>query len=373
MLRNGSITLKKQRAESTQHIRRTSGRRMERLVRVPVARTNTHSAKCLNEGRRLLSRRQDWWHRHLAGPGEDALHEGKHRFSWEVAIREEHVRKTFAADLSYMYSLDMTAYNDGMALVAPIAREFNAVMAFSVRTGGRSLPPLDSLNFSAAHGDTRENVQHNLEALAAGLGIDARLVATCRQVHGDAIEIVHAVPDSPPVADAIIATRPGIFPAVKTADCLSILVLDPIRLISAAIHAGWRGTVLRITRKVLDTLIQRFKADPRELKVGLGPAIGPCCYEVDDTVLKPFRQVVPEADRFITTVPRGPSRNPTGRVSTRLDLVGANRHELSLLGIPDENIFSANLCTACRPDLFFSHRRDSIPSGRHLAITGFRV
>lgn len=267
----------------------------------------------------------------------------------------------------------MTLNDDGTALVAPIAHAFNAVMAFSVRRGGWSLPPLDSLNFSLAHGDNRENVQHNLEVLTGGLGIDARHVATCRQVHGDTVEIVRVVPDIPPVADAIIATRPGIFPAVKTADCVSILVLDPVHTISAAIHAGWRGTVLRIARKVLDTLMQRFKADPQELKIGLGPAIGRCCYEVDDTVLKPFRQVVPDADRFIAMVPKGPSHGPSGSKSTRLDLAAANRHELSLLGIPDENIFSVNLCTSCRPDLFFSHRRDGIPSGRHLAVTGFRV
>jgi YfiH family protein len=159
---------------------------------------------------------------------------------------------------------------------------------------------------------------------------------------------------------------------VKTADCLPILILDPVRKISAAVHAGWRGTILRITRKTLQILISEFGSNPGDLHVALGPAIGSCCYEVDDRVLIPFRKAIPEADRFIRVVfkKHGSGRRQTA--SPRLDLVGANRSELTSLGVPDENITSIDLCTSCHSELFFSYRRDGRPSGRHLAVTGFK-
>ncbi|MBM3302411.1 MAG: peptidoglycan editing factor PgeF, partial [Deltaproteobacteria bacterium] len=184
--------------------------------------------------------------------------------------------------------------------------------------------------------------------------------------------IIDSLPESPVRADALIATVPGIFPAVKTADCLPILILDPTRKISAAVHAGWRGTVLRITQKVLQILVTELHMDPADLKVALGPAIGPCCYEVDDAVLIPFRKAIPEADRFIQVVSSTEGSALNRIESRRLDLVAANRSELTGFGVPKENIVSIEICTSCHPDLFFSYRRDGSPSGRHLAVTGFK-
>src|SRR5208283_781359 len=171
--------------------------------------------------------------------------------------------------------------NGAVALVLPKIGRTNSVMAFSLRIGGCSQPPFDSLNFSASQGDALENVQGNYTLLAKRLGIEATQIAACRQMHEDTVEIIDTLPRIPPRADAIITTTPGIYPAIKTADCLPILLLDPVRQIAGAIHAGWRGTVLRISRKVVQMMKSRFGTNPADLVAGLGPAIGPCCYEVD--------------------------------------------------------------------------------------------
>jgi polyphenol oxidase len=246
------------------------------------------------------------------------------------------------------------------------------VMAFSLRTGRYSPAPLDSLNFSQTQGDSSGNVKRNVKRLSEHLAIDPSRIATCRQVHGNAIAIVDDVPVGLPEADALITDRPGLFPAVKTADCLPVLILDPVKRVAAAVHAGWRGTVLRITREVIDLMKSRFDCDPGNITAALGPGIGTCCYEVDDAVLVPFRRALPDADRFITIRELDTSHGQKSRQSFRLDLAAANRFELIAHGVPEANIVTAGLCTSCRPDLFFSHRRDGAVSGRHIAVTGFR-
>jgi YfiH family protein len=260
-----------------------------------------------------------------------------------------------------------TAANGTVALVLPELGRTNSIMAFSVRTGGCSPPPFESLNFSVSQGDALENVQRNYTILAKRLGIEADRIVTCRQVHEDSVEVIDALPQVPPRADAIITSTPGIYPAIKTADCLPILLLDPMRRVVGAIHAGWRGTVLRITRKVLGMMKSRYGTNPTDLVAGLGPAIGPCCYEVDEVVLKPFRQAFPQADQFII---RSESRDRS-KESLHLDLVGANRFELIQEGVPLASIHSTEHCTSCNSTLFFSYRRDGVKSGRHIALTGF--
>jgi YfiH family protein len=181
------------------------------------------------------------------------------------------------------------------------------------------------------------------------------------------------------------------------------MLLDPARKVVAAVHAGWNGTRQRILRKVVRVMKSEFETDPADLLVALGPAIGPCCYEVDDAVLVPFRRNFPGAASFIVSLDRLenahalPRHNPVDRMSEsdeflrarpleprpldatreasrsfRLDLVAANHAELRREGVPESRISGIDLCTACYPDLFFSHRRDHGQTGRHVAIVGFR-
>ncbi len=290
---------------------------------------------------------------------------------------------------------------DNIALKLTGLEQYGAFMAFSLRSGGVSPSPFDSLNFSTQEGDSVENVRQNFRILGERLEIDPQRIVTCRQVHGDEIVIIDDMPDRPPEADATITTSPEIYLAVKTADCVPILLNNPVRGISAAVHVGWRGAVLRIVRRLLRLLNSRFKSNPEDLIAGVGPAIGNCCYEVDDIVLKPFRENFLEADQFIRSTakpightgdrhggrshhnPVGPASLPAGDLGNKphvsvnserafLDLPGIARFELISGGIPERNIHSVDLCTVCRPDLFFSHRRDRGRTGRHIAVCGFK-
>ncbi|MGO9570672.1 MAG: peptidoglycan editing factor PgeF [Desulfomonilaceae bacterium] len=254
-----------------------------------------------------------------------------------------------------------------VALVLPEIGRTNSVMAFSVRTGGCSPPPFKSLNFAVSQGDAPENVRCNYKTLSKRLGIEAARIAACRQMHGDTVEIIDSLPHISARADAIITSTPGIYPSIKTADCVPILLLDPVRRVAGAIHAGWRGTVLRISRKVVRIMKSRFGSNPTDLVAGLGPSIGSCCYEVDEVVLKPYRQAFPEAEQFVIRSKSG----ALSKESLRLDLVGVNRFELIQGGVPPANIHSTELCTSCNSALFFSYRRDGVKSGRHVAIAGF--
>jgi polyphenol oxidase len=260
--------------------------------------------------------------------------------------------------------------NGPVALVLNEAKRQNAIVAFSLRTGGCSPVPFDSLNFSVTQGDDPANVTENLATFSYHLGVDPSRIATIRQVHGDRIHVWDGPVGTAPEADAIIVPRPGVFPGIKTADCLPVMVLDPVQRISAAVHAGWRGSVLRITAKVLAVLLTEFGSDPHHLIAALGPSIGTCCYEVDARVLEPLREAIPDSERFVTVVDGDGEKH--GRPSFRLDLTALNRFELLEAGVPSDHIITTGYCTSCRGDLFFSHRRDGVDSGRHLSIAGFR-
>src|SRR5512137_2969306 len=111
----------------------------------------------------------------------------------------------------------MTTDNDMVVEINGVER-FGALMAFSFRQGGKSPAPFDTLNFSEEQGDSAENVQHNFEVLGKRLGLEPRQIVTCTQVHRDRVIILDSVPESPPEADAIIATAEDVYPAVKVAD-----------------------------------------------------------------------------------------------------------------------------------------------------------
>jgi hypothetical protein len=262
-------------------------------------------------------------------------------------------------------------------------------MAFSVRTGGFSPPPLDSLNFSVREGDAHENVRRNLSRLANDLGIDPRAIVLCNQVHGSAIEILDSVPAIRPTADALIVVAPGVFAAIRIADCLPILILDKVRRVCAAVHAGWKGALQGIVQLTLRMMKTRLGCRASDLVAALGPCIGPCCYEVDDRVAIPllrrfsdngFLYAADAPPRFAAhrdyspgcVMPRTLHKPPRPvRNTYRLDLVQANRLLILAEGVPESNIYQLGLCTACHPDLFFSHRRDKGKTGRQIAVVGF--
>lgn len=240
-----------------------------------------------------------------------------------------------------------------------------AVMVFSLRLD--LIPAFDGSPENEIENDNDRDYQF----LSGQLNVDPARIVFIDQVHGSKI-VTRNEEAERLVGDAVIIDEEGYYPSIKTADCQAILILDPIRRVSAAIHAGWRGTVERITRKVIIELETAFGSRPSDLIAALGPSVGTCCYEVDEKVITPFRESMPDAERFIESYLITDPISGMDRISRRLDLRRANRHELIDSGVNQENIKDLNLCTKCHNTMFYSYRRDGANPGRLIALAGFR-
>jgi YfiH family protein len=229
---------------------------------------------------------------------------------------------------------------------------------FTTRHGGVSTGAFASLNVSTALGDSPGNVGENLARIAGTAGIAADRIATVSQVHGASIERA-AEGDAAALAvrpaDAVWTDTPGIAVAVKTADCVPVLLADPAGRV-AAVHSGWRGTDLEVCAAAVAELC-RQGARPDQLVAAIGPCIRACCYEVSDELAARFRE------RFGSEViAQGGGTRP------HLDLVRAIRATLRRSGLESDRIDVIERCTACEAEDFFSHRRDGGTTGRHLSF-----
>jgi len=188
-----------------------------------------------------------------------------------------------------------------------------------------------------------------------------------RQVHGDNILVI----DSPledislfirdamqKPCDAIMTNQRPMGIGIVTADCLPALLYDPVQGVTAAVHAGWRGTVPALHPKVVCQMTAGFGCKAEDVLVGVGPSIGPCCYTVGKAVMDPVKSINPRWEKYLTLVEDG---------KAKLDLAGLNTSQMEDAGILKKNIFTAGLCTACHVDLFYSYRRDGIGTGRMIS------
>ncbi|MFA5182659.1 MAG: peptidoglycan editing factor PgeF [Syntrophales bacterium] len=244
------------------------------------------------------------------------------------------------------------------------------IHAFCSRRGGVSEGAFASLNMSPQKGDKSENISNNWEIVAATFGIPRGKFFQVHQVHGDrilAIDDAESQTFDPKALnyDAIITNRPGLALCVKTADCVPVLMVDAERRIVAAVHAGWRGTALNISGKVLNELSERYGTRPRDVHAAIGPAIGACCYEVDAKVYQAMESH-PGRDIIFTPELEAGIGMETETEKWKLNLTLANRHQLQELGVPGENIQDGDLCTSCASEWFYSHRKGEGVTGRML-------
>lgn len=196
--------------------------------------------------------------------------------------------------------------------------------------------------------------------LGAALGIPKGRLLTLRQVHGAEVLIYdqHTWALTYPLPyDAVITDKKRVALGISTADCLPILMIDRSKKVIGAVHAGWRGMWRGVIQRAVRTMIEAFESAPEDILVGIGPGIGPCCYEVGEDVVSLFQSSSDTPQEFI--------QEREGK--TYLDLSRAAQLELTQMGIPPENIETIPLCTACRKDLFFSYRRDG-KTGRQLSF-----
>ena len=182
-------------------------------------------------------------------------------------------------------------------------------------------------------------------------------LATLHQIHSDTVVDGGGRSGCLGAGDALVENSPGSLVAVKTADCVPLLIVDPVHRAVAAVHAGWRGTAQKIAVRAIEEMARKFSSRPEELHVAIGPAIGKCCYEVGPEVATEFTQYDPDL------------RNLTH--PAHLDLSEINRLQAAGVGVPSSQTYKAGICTRCDRD-FHSFRRDRQQAGRMLSVVGIR-
>ena len=237
----------------------------------------------------------------------------------------------------------------------------------TTRHGGLSPSPWHALNLSFAVGDHKANVLKNRQILSEALGVPVTGLTTGAQVHGTGIAVVSEAsgsqgacdgPDALDNTDGLVTDLPGICLMVLLADCVPILLYDPVRGVAGAVHAGWKGTLQGIAQKAVMVFRDRFGSMPGDIVAGIGPSIGPCCYEVGTEVIAQAAEALGTEHGYI-------QRKSDGR--GYLDLWAANDVQLLRAGLAKDHIEIARICTYCHGDLFFSYRHDKGNTGRFAA------
>ena len=210
-------------------------------------------------------------------------------------------------------------------------------------------------------------------AVAAEIGVDRDDLLLVRQVHGAGVAFASSLgsglssgdrprPWNRPEADAIVSNDPSAALVIRVADCVPILLSDETGRAVAAIHAGWRGAVQRAAIEGVAALQSRYGVRPERLIAAIGPCIGPCCYEVGESVLQAFRDAGHHASMLAQWFsPGGPGR-------FQLDLWKATRDQLEGAGVPPSSIYVAELCTKTHSNVLHSYRVDGERAGRMVAV-----
>jgi YfiH family protein len=175
-------------------------------------------------------------------------------------------------------------------------------------------------------------------------------LATLKQIHSSSCVAAEGRSGVLGEGDALLENAPGHVVAIKTADCIPVLLIDERRRAVAAVHAGWRGTAGRIAIRAVEAMGQRFGTRAPDIHAAIGPGIGRCCYEVGPEVAAQFGE--------------------QGRA--HIDLAEANRRQLEEMGVTPSRIYASNLCTMCASEEFHSFRRDKDAAGRMYSFAGIR-
>jgi len=230
--------------------------------------------------------------------------------------------------------------------------------AIFTRLGGLSHSLFEGLNVGHLVGDEDKAVEANHRIIYETLGLDAGGAVTARQVHSHTVAVVGAKDRGHivPATDGLVTETPGLALMLRFADCLPILLYDPQKQVIGLGHAGWRGTVGLLARQLAETMRKEFGCHLPQVRAGLGPAIGPCCYSVGKEVEEAVQAVLPDSSGAVVERAGG----------IYLDLWEANRWQLSQLGI--QRIEVGKVCTACNTAEFFSHRAEGGRTGRFAVI-----
>lgn len=255
--------------------------------------------------------------------------------------------------------------NSGVITMA--SDKIKSVHAFTTRFGGVSTGIYASLNLGENRGDEPERVRDNYRRLGNALGIDHEKLVFSRQIHTDKVQIVtgadaHALfAPVPYEADALVTNTMGVPLIIFIADCVPVLLEDRANGVAAAVHCGWRSSVMDILGKTLEKM-RGLGAQPGEIHAAIGPAIGSCCFETGP-------EVPGAVDQWLGGGGAGlymPEEGVPGKFM--VDLKGANRQRLIQLGVAPENIDVSDECTICKCEKYWSHRTTKGERGSQAAV-----
>jgi len=259
--------------------------------------------------------------------------------------------------------------NSASGVVYMTAPNIQTMHAFTTRFGGVSSGIFESLNLAFRAGDPPENVKENYSVLCCALGITTDDIVCSNQVHNDYIRVAtrddcvglfspaQSVLARAHRADGLITQTPGVALMIFTADCVPILLHDPVLGVIGAVHAGWRGTAMDIAATAVRKMENRFGCSPTDIKAAIGPCISKCCYETDRDVTDALREILPDAaDDYMTQ----------SGDKYMVDLKEANRLLLAGAGLID--IAVSDECTSCLSDKYWSHRKTRGRRGSQAAV-----
>jgi YfiH family protein len=231
------------------------------------------------------------------------------------------------------------------------------------RLGGHSRPPWASLNTGHSVGDDLEAVEANHELIYGALGVRREDVVSPHQVHSTTVRVVTERDRGQvcPKTDALVTATPGVVLMLRFADCVPILLYDPVQRVVGLAHAGWRGTVAGMAGAAVQTMVDELDCCPADILAGIGPSIGPCCYEVGENVAEAMFCAFSDVTGLL---------EPGADGHWQLDLWAVNQRQLADAGV--HSIEVAGTCTACHTDEWFSHRAEQGKTGRLGALIGLR-
>ena len=237
---------------------------------------------------------------------------------------------------------------------------------FSTRLGGVSTGIYESLNLGSTRGDDPEHVRENYRRFFAAVGADVDTVAMTNQVHGDVVRAVTTadiksglLDREPYEADGLVTDIPGVALVIFSADCLPVLLYDPVRRVIAAVHAGWRGTASGIVERAVEKMAF-YGCRPEDILAAIGPGISRCCFETHEDV--------PNAMTAALGVRATPFLSPIENGKFKVDLKGINAMRLERAGLLCTHIFVSPDCTACQPQKYWSHRATGGVRGSQAAV-----
>jgi YfiH family protein len=248
-------------------------------------------------------------------------------------------------------------------------RAFDAYLglthAIFTRKGGVSQAPYHSLNLGSTVGDEAEAVRKNFEQACQAVNITPDQTVSSYLVHDRRILTINKTNRQQVMgqADGLITSDPDVYLFMRFADCTPLIFYDPIRGAVGLSHAGWRGTMQNVADATVTAMVNQLGCQPPNIIAVIGPAIGPCCYEVGPEVM------AAATERFADPTTLFIHRN--GRANyAHFDMWEANRRQLAASGV--EQTIQSKICTACHTAEFFSHRAEKGRTGRFGVIIGLR-